>query len=67
MLCLFETIVSLYVITMDNLNQEVMSLLARDSSYELDSTALEPDILYIGDKILIFAYPENYHVFENFW
>ena len=52
---------------MDNLDQEVISLSARDSSYELDSTELEPDNLFIGDKILIFAYPENYNVFENFW
>ena len=52
---------------MDNLDQEVISLSARDSSYELDSTELEPDNLFIGDKILIFAYPENFNVYENFW
>ena len=52
---------------MDKIDQEAISLSARDSSYELDSAQLLPDSLFIGDKILIFAYPDNYNVFENFW
>ena len=65
--CIFETTVSLFVTTMDKFDQEAISLSARDSSYELDSAKLLPDSLFIGDKILIFAYPDNYNVFENFW
>ena len=52
---------------MDKFDQEATSLSARDSLYELDSAKLLPDSLFIGDKILIFAYPDNYNVFENFW
>ena len=65
--CIFETTVSLFVTTMDKFDQEAISLSARDSSYELDSAKLSPDSLFIGEKILIFAYPDNYNVFENFW
>ena len=52
---------------MDKFDQEATSLSARDSSYELDSAKLQPDSLSIGDKILIYAYPNNYNVFKNFW
>ena len=64
---LFETIVSLHVTTMDKFDQEAPLIAARDPSFQLNETKLEPDNLFIGDKALIFAYPDNFEVYENFW
>ena len=52
---------------MDKFDQEAPFIAARDPSFQLNETKLEPDNLFIGDKTLIFAYPDNLEVYENFW
>ena len=52
---------------MEKLDQEATAISARDSSYQLDPTKLQPDNLFIGDEGLIFAYADNFNVYENFW
>ena len=52
---------------MDKFDQEAPLIAARDPSFQLNKTELQPDNLFIGDKALIYAYPDNLIVFENFW
>ena len=52
---------------MDKFDQEAPLIAARDPSFMLNETELQPDSLYPGDKALIYLYPDNFEVFENFW
>ena len=53
--------------TIDKFDQEAPLIAARDPSFQLNETELQSDNLFIGDKALIYAYPDNFKVFENFW
>jgi len=59
--------ISLHLTTMEKFDQEAPLIAARDPSFQLNETELQPDNLLIGDKALIYAYPDNFKVFENFW
>ena len=50
---------------MEKFDQEAPLIAARDPSFQLNETELQPDNLLIGDKALIYAYPDNFKVFEN--
>ena len=65
--CIIETILSLLVTTMEKFDQEAPLIAVRDPSFKLNATELEPDNLFAGDKALIYVYPDNFEVFENFW
>ena len=52
---------------MDKFDQEAPLIAARDPSFKLNATELNPDNLYAGDNALIYIYPDNFEVFENFW
>lgn len=52
---------------MEKLDKEATAILARNSSFQLDPTKLQPDNLFIGNKALIFVYADNFNVYENFW
>ena len=58
---------SLFLTTMEKLDQEATAISARDSSFQLDSTKLQPNNLFIGNKALIFVYSDNFNVYKNFW
>ena len=42
-------------------------MLARDKSFQIDESKLMPDNLFIGEKVLIYAYAKSFDVFDNFW
>lgn len=52
---------------MNKFDQEAASITARDSLFVLESTKLQPDNLFIGDKVLIYAHADNNNVYEQFW
>ena len=52
---------------MEKFDQEAPLIAVRDPSFKLNATELEPDNLFAGDKALIYVYPDNFEVFENFW
>ena len=52
---------------MKKFDQEAPLIAVRDPSFQLNETKLEPDNLFAGNKALIYVYPDNFEVFENFW
>lgn len=52
---------------MNAFDKEAPTMLARDSSYNLQDENMTPDNLFIGDKALIYIHAQNFNVFNNFW
>ena len=52
---------------MEKFDKEAPLIAVRDPSFELNATELQPDNLFAGDKALIYVYPDNFEIFENFW
>lgn len=59
--------ISLFVTTMNALDNEAQAMLARDSSYSLVASSLSPSNLLVGEKVLIYVHPDQFNVFNNFW
>ena len=52
---------------MEKFDKEAPLIAALDPSFKFNATELQPDNLFAGDKVLIYVYPDNFEIFENFW